>query len=110
MQPLQKINGKWVIFGLGNNIAAQETLVEGSHRGLLVRVTFSQDTTGVWTTSDIAWVPSLQDADPTHRWCSLTAGGTCVSPGADAAALAATIEAVSLYGADTDGAHPLDHP
>jgi poly-gamma-glutamate synthesis protein (capsule biosynthesis protein) len=24
VQPLQKINGKWVIYGLGNNIAAQD--------------------------------------------------------------------------------------
>ena len=74
VQPLQKINGKWVIYGLGNNIAAQETPVEGTHGGLLVRVTFSQDSTGAWTTSDIAWVPSLQNADPPYRWCSLTAG------------------------------------
>jgi poly-gamma-glutamate synthesis protein (capsule biosynthesis protein) len=110
VQPLQKINGKWVIYGLGNNIAAQETPVEGTHRGLLVRVTFSKDNTGIWTTSDIAWVPSLQNADPPHRWCSLTAGATCVSPAADAAALAATTEAVNLYGADTDGAHPLEKP
>jgi len=58
-------------------------------------------------------VPSLQNADPPHRWCSLTAGATCVSPAADAAdaaALAATTEAVNLYGAGTDGAHPLEKP
>jgi poly-gamma-glutamate capsule biosynthesis protein CapA/YwtB (metallophosphatase superfamily) len=30
VQPLQKIDGKWVIYGLGNNIAAQETPVEGT--------------------------------------------------------------------------------
>ena len=110
VQPLQKINGKWVIYGLGNNIAAQETPVEGTHRGLLVRVTFSQGTAGAWKTSDVAWVPSLQDAGPAHRWCPLTAGATCKSPDADAAALAATPNAVNLYGADTDGAHPLKHP
>jgi len=109
VQPLQKINGKWVIYGLGNNIAAQETPVEGTHRGLLVRVTFSQDAAGSWSTSDIAWVPSLQNAGPPHRWCSLTAGVICSSTGADAAALAATTHAVNLYGADTDGAHPLEH-
>ncbi len=109
VQPPQ-INGKWVIYGLGNNIAAQQTPVEGTHRGLLVRVTFSQDSSGAWTTSDIAWVPSLQNADPPHRWCSLTAGVTCVSPAADAAALAATTEAVNLFGAAADGAHPLEHP
>jgi len=110
VQPLQKINGKWVIYGLGNNIAAQETPVDGTHWGLLVRVTFSQDSEGGWTTSDIAWVPSLQNADPPHRWCSLTAGRTCSSPDADAAALAATTAAVNLYGADTAGAHPLERP
>ena len=53
-----------MIYGLGNNMAAQDTPVEGTHRVLLVRVTFSQDTTGVWTTSDIAWVPSLQGRPP----------------------------------------------
>jgi poly-gamma-glutamate synthesis protein (capsule biosynthesis protein) len=108
VQPLQKISGKWVIYGLGNNIAAQETPVDGTHWGLLVRVTFSQDSTGVWTTSDVAWVPSLQNPAPPHRWCSLTAGPTCVSPAADTAALTDTTHAVNLYGADTDGAHPLE--
>ena len=58
VQPLLRINGKWVICRLGNNIAAQVTPVEGTRQGLLVRVTFSQDTTGAWTTSDIAYVPS----------------------------------------------------
>ena len=67
---------------------------------------------GVWTPSGIAVVPSLQNADPPHRWCSLTAGATCSSPEVDAAALAATTEAVDLYGADADndGAHPLEKP
>jgi hypothetical protein len=55
-------------------------------------------------------VPSLQSADPPHRWCSLTAGVTCLSPDAAAAALAATTEAVNLDGADTGDAHPLEHP
>jgi poly-gamma-glutamate synthesis protein (capsule biosynthesis protein) len=107
VQPLEKINGKWAIYGLGNNIAAQQTPVEGTRRGLLVRVTFSQDATGTWSTSDIGWVASLQDADPPHRWCPLVTGSTCQSADIDAAALAATTDAVNLYDADSDGAHPL---
>ena len=110
VQPLQKINGKWAIYGLGNNIAAQQTPVEGTRRGLLVTVTFSQDAAGRWTASDVGWVASLQDHDPPHRWCPLVSGTTCHSAEADAAALAATTDAVNLYGADTDGAHPLTHP
>lgn len=67
---------------------------------------------GVWTPSDIARLPSLQEAAPPHRWCSLTAGATCSSPDVDAAAFAATTEAVDLYvaDADNDGAHPLEKP
>ena len=64
VQPLREIGGKWVIYGLGNNIASHEAPIEGNREGLLVRVTFSQDDAGNWTTSDIAWVPSLQGADP----------------------------------------------
>ena len=56
------------------------------------------DSTGAWMTSDVAWAPSLQDTAPPHRWCPLTAGTTCVSPAADAAALADTTHAVNLHG------------
>jgi len=108
VQPLQKINGKWVIYGLGNMIAKHETPVDETREGLLVRVTFSQDADGAWTTSDIGWVPSLENLDPPYYWCSLTAGRTCTSSEADALALKRTTEAVNLYGADRDGAHPLD--
>ena len=61
VQPLQKIDGKWAIYGLGNMIASHETPIDATREGLLVRVTFSQDTAGAWTTSDVAWVPSLQN-------------------------------------------------
>ncbi len=110
VQPLQKINGKWAIYGLGNNIAAQQTPVEGTHRGLLVRITFSRDADGTWTTSDLAWVASLQDADPPHRWCPLGTDTVCDTAENDAAALAATTAAVNLYDADLQGAHPLQVP
>ena len=110
VQPLQQINGKWVIYGLGNAIAAHATPVDATREGLLVRVTFSQDSAGGWETSDIAWVPSLQGPGPPHRWCPLTAGNTCADPALDAAVLARTSEVVNRYGAATAGAHPLDPP
>lgn len=108
VQPLQKINGKWVIYGLGNMIAKHETPVDETREGLLVRVTFSRDANGNWTTSDIGWVPSLQNLDPPYYWCSLTAGEICTSAEADSLALKRTTEAVNLYGAELDGAHLLD--
>ena len=46
VQPMEKINGKWAIYGLGNNIAAQGTEITGTRDGLLVRVQFSKDADG----------------------------------------------------------------
>jgi len=110
VQPLQQINGKWVIYGLGNNIAAHATPVDATREGLLVRVTFSQDSAGGWRTSDIAWVASLQGPGPPHRWCPLTTGNACADPALAAAVLADTTETVNRYDAETDGARRLDQP
>jgi hypothetical protein len=67
---------------------------------------------GRWTPSEIAWVQFLPNADPPHRWCSRPAGATRSSLQVDAAALAAIIDAVDLYGvdADDDDAHALESP
>ncbi|HEY4994468.1 MAG TPA: CapA family protein [Nakamurella sp.] len=107
VQPMEKINGKWAIYGLGNNIAAQGTEVTGTRDGLLVRVQFSQDAAGAWTTSDVAWVPSYQDLTSPYRWCPLTGGSVCSSPSSDAASLDRTTSMVNMWGADADGAHML---
>jgi len=104
---MEKINGKWAIYGLGNNIAAQGSEVTGAHDGLLVRVQFSQDASGAWTTSDVAWVPSYQDFYSPYRWCSLTGGDVCSSPSEDADNLARAAATVNEWGADIDGGHML---
>lgn len=106
VQPIEKINGKWVIYGLGNNIAAQLGSAPGVQRGLLVRVQFSQDQTGVWTTSDVGWVASYQDVGAPYRWCALSATDDCGS--GDSTALDQTTIVVNQWDADTDGAHPLN--
>jgi hypothetical protein len=105
VQPMEKIDGKWAIYGLGNMVASHETPVDATREGLLVRVTFSEAADGGWSTSDVAWVPSLQDIEAPRAWCSLTAGPTCTSPAAHRTAVQRTTEAVNVYGADTDGAH-----
>jgi hypothetical protein len=81
--------------------------VTGTRDGLLVRVQFSQDAAGHWTTSDVAWVPSYQDLSSPYRWCPLTGGNVCASASEDADNLARTAATVNEWGADTDGAHML---
>lgn len=106
VQPMEKINGKWAIYGLGNNIAAQLGSAPGVQQGLLVRVQFSQDTAGQWTTSDVAWVASYQDVGAPYRWCALTSTDTCGT--GNGTVLAQTTAVVNQWGADKDGAHRLD--
>lgn len=106
VQPMEKINGKWAIYGLGNDIAAQLGSAPGVQQGLLVRVQFSQDVAGTWTTSDVAWVASYQDVGAPYRWCALTSSDTCGT--GSGAALAETTDVVNQWGADADGAHRLD--
>ena len=107
VQPLEKIGGKWVIYGLGNMIASHETPIDATREGLLVRVTFGQDAAGAWSTTDLAWAPSLQNVDGPREWCALTGDVVCTSTAAHETALARTTAAVNLLGADADGAHPL---
>ncbi|MGS0684878.1 CapA family protein [Nakamurella sp. GG22] len=106
VQPMEKINGGWAIYGLGNNIAAQLGSAPGMQQGLLVRVQFSQDTKGEWTTTDVAWVASYQDVGAPYRWCALTPTDTCGT--GDGTALAETTAVVNQWGADTDGAHRIN--
>lgn len=106
VQPMEKINGKWAVYGLGNDVAAQLDSAPGVQQGLLVRIQFSQDAAGTWTTGDVGWVASYQDPGAPYRWCALTSSNTC-GTGSDAD-LREITRTVNQWGADTDGAHRID--
>jgi len=108
VQPLEKINGKWVAYGLGNTVAAHDVENLGNREGLLVQVRFSRDAAGVWSTTDIAWVPSLIGSAPPYRWCSLIVGKTCENSSADDTSRARIEQSVNAAGAAEAGAHRLD--
>lgn len=109
VQPIEKIGGKWVAYGLGNQVAAHSVLRPENREGLLVRVRFSRDADGHWSTADVGWVPSLVDTTAPYRWCALTPG----APGQPAECAGKTdrdgsrdriAEVVGSLGAAADGA------
>ena len=65
---------------------------------------------GVWTPSDIAWVPSPAERRPAAPLVLADRRSDLPLPGGRRCRLAATTEAVDLYGADNDGAYPLERP
>lgn len=97
VQPVQRLHGKWVVYGLGNAVAAQSTSRPDTYRGLLVRVQLVRDASGRWHDGRLDWVPSGIATTPAYRWADLRR-----SP----SAVAATGRYVDQLGADRSGAAP----
>jgi hypothetical protein len=112
VQPIERHAGTWIVYGLGNTLAAHATPNVLNTEGLLVRAQFSQDDGGDWDVSGLGWVPATWGG-PGHRWCTLAADSpamtdpahqACVSPEADAASRSRTKATVESMGAAGDGA------
>lgn len=107
--PIEQYKGTWIVYGLGNGITELSPTYVVNNEGLLVRAQFSQDASGKWTASDLAWAPSVIVRGP-YRWCSVAADapqGPCAGPAADASARQRTKTVVESMGAASAGAHEL---
>ncbi|MBP2475056.1 poly-gamma-glutamate synthesis protein (capsule biosynthesis protein) [Crossiella equi] len=72
VQPLAKVEGKWVAYGLGNHIAKHEEPRGVTEEGVIARFRFTEDG-GSWTvTAD--YVPTLVELGPPIRLRTLKAG------------------------------------
>jgi poly-gamma-glutamate synthesis protein (capsule biosynthesis protein) len=101
VQPLEKINGKWVAYGLGNQIARHEQPLGTTEEGVMARFRFSRGPNG-WTVDQAEYVPTLVDLGPPIRLRNLTTD-TSVDPKRRAEALVRTDRVVLSLGAAEDG-------
>jgi hypothetical protein len=60
VQPLEAIDGEWVVYGMGNLVANQGSQGPEKLEGLLVRFTFT-DTAAGWRTTKAEFAPLLTD-------------------------------------------------
>ncbi|WP_165975403.1 CapA family protein [Actinomadura rubrisoli] len=58
VQPFEQINGKWVVYGMGNQIANPTANSRATHEGIVARVTFTRDSGKQWKTQP-SFVPTL---------------------------------------------------
>jgi poly-gamma-glutamate synthesis protein (capsule biosynthesis protein) len=72
VQPIEKINGKWVVYGMGNEIAKHEEPRGYTEEGLIARFHFVQTATG-WTVDRAEYLPTLIELGPPLRVVDLTA-------------------------------------
>ncbi|WP_235498729.1 CapA family protein [Arthrobacter sp. Leaf234] len=110
VQPIEKYNGTWIVYGLGNGVTELSPVYDVNNEGITVRASFSRDDAGAWSVSDLVWLPSLIERDP-YRWCALAPDrppGECSSPEREAASRERTRSVVESLGAREDGARPWD--
>ena len=78
IQPVTNVNGKWVVYGMGNLIAQQPTSMPRTYEGLTVRFTFTGTPGGRYTVSNASYIGTyFTNGDPIRVYpvvTSLAAG------------------------------------
>ncbi|HEX7746337.1 MAG TPA: CapA family protein, partial [Micromonosporaceae bacterium] len=77
VQPFQRYGDKWVVFGMGNQLAGQRSA--DTREGVLARITFTEVAPGRWRTSRVEAIPTWTDRVPGIRLIDLPA--TLAQPG-----------------------------
>lgn len=101
VQPFEKINGKWVAYGLGNQIARHEVPRGTTEEGVMARFRFSRSAQG-WTVQQAEYIPTLIDLGPPIRLRNLATDAS-VDATRRAEALVRTDRVVLSLGAAEDG-------
>ncbi|MGH3859536.1 CapA family protein [Actinokineospora sp.] len=101
VQPFERINGKWVTYGLGNQVAKHEEPKGTTEEGVLARFRFVKSGQG-WTVDKAEYLPTLVDLGPPIRLRDLTSD-TEVSAARKEQALKRTDGVVLSRDAATDG-------
>ena len=99
VQPIEKINGKWVVYGMGNEVAKHEEPRGYTEEGLIARFKFVQGPQG-WTVEQAQYRPTLVELGPPIRVVDLSS----VAPTPRRTeAMARTDEVVARLGGLTQG-------
>lgn len=67
VQPFQKINGKWIAYGLGNTLARHGFPVDANREGVIARFTFTQDASGAFRATRAEAIPTWLSMKPKIR-------------------------------------------
>jgi poly-gamma-glutamate synthesis protein (capsule biosynthesis protein) len=59
VQPWTKVNGKWVVYGLGNTVAQHDKAVLRGYEGVTARFTFTSKADGRYEVTKAEYIPTL---------------------------------------------------
>ena len=108
VQPLENVNGKWVLYGTGNTISESAPPAQQvNNEFLMTRVQFAKQADGTWTTNDVSWNAATNTQNGAYKWCAVMPDqpqGVCQSAEFDAGVLERTRATVNAMGAAEAGA------
>jgi poly-gamma-glutamate synthesis protein (capsule biosynthesis protein) len=58
VQPITKVNGKWVVYGMGNMVGQSDTAYPRAYEGISVRFTFRETDDGDFRVTRAAYIPT----------------------------------------------------
>jgi poly-gamma-glutamate synthesis protein (capsule biosynthesis protein) len=73
VQPVDQINGKWVVYSMGNTLARHDFPVDDNRQGILARFTFDEQANGKWKASAASVVPIWMGLRPRIQIVNLAA-------------------------------------
>jgi poly-gamma-glutamate synthesis protein (capsule biosynthesis protein) len=73
VQPIAKAAGKWVVYGMGNQIARHAEPQNDNREGIMPEFTFAESGSGHWTITTASYVPTWVELTPAIRVIDLPA-------------------------------------
>jgi poly-gamma-glutamate synthesis protein (capsule biosynthesis protein) len=75
VQPFERINGRWVVYGMGNQIASQGAAYPARREGVMPRFTFTEVGRGRWRVTRAEAIPTWIEYGPRVRVVNLRTAG-----------------------------------
>lgn len=67
VQAMERINGKWVAYGLGNQVARHSENLQWQREGVMARMTFTEQSAGKWQATKAEAIATWTDNTPKLR-------------------------------------------
>jgi Bacterial capsule synthesis protein PGA_cap len=105
VQPIQRIGDKWVVYGMGNQVARHADPINDNREGIMPVFRFSETSPGHWTVTKAVVIPTWVTLTPNIRVVDLldAPAGSTADRTIDRAAVGRITKYVDALGASTDG-------